>query len=189
MKSKKNLFAVLLMLLTTSVFSQSKDYKCCIQNIKTPDSKTIEFDIYLEWNGMDSPKFTLFQAGIDFNYDVVANGGTVTGFYKPESADNRLPKYQRYPKWKFNETSKQIRLLAAIAPDSIAIVIPPSPGIKLGTFVLQNTVPFKDVSKLNFEWSFGFGSATKTKTMISVYQPGLAMPKDITVPGNHCVKK
>jgi hypothetical protein len=186
---KKNLFVALLMLFTTSVFSQSKDYKCCIQNIKSPDSKTIEFDIYLEWNGMDSPKFALFQGGIDFNYDEIANGGTVTGSYKAESADKKLSKYQRDPKWKFNETSKQIRLLAAIAPDSVASVLPPAPGIKLGTFVLKNTKPFKDVSKLNFEWYFGFGSATKTKTMVSVYQPGLAMPKDITVQGNHCVKK
>ncbi len=189
MKTKQLLIVTLVMLFSISAFAQSKDYKCCIQNIIFPDPNTIEFDVFLEWNGMDSPKFTLLQAGIDFNYDEISAGGKITGSFKPGSADKSLPKNQQSPQWKFNEISKQIRLLAAIVQDSSAITIPPSPGIKLGTFVLKNTVPFKDASKINLEWSFKIGSATKTKTMLSVYQPGIGVPKDITVPGNHCIRK
>ncbi len=187
---RKSLYIIYVFIsIATTVFSQSKDYKCCIQNIKNPDPKTIEFDVFLEWEGMDSPKFTFLQAGINFNYDDIANGGTITGAYKQGSADKSLPRYQQSPKWNINQNSKQIRLLAAICPDSAAVNIPPPPGFRLGTFVMTNTVPFKNISRLNLEWSFTPGSATKTVTKISIYQPVLAMPKDVTVPGNHCIKR
>jgi hypothetical protein len=189
MKGKIILLLLLAIISNANVFAQSGNYKCCIENIVNPDPTTIEFDVFLEWNGIDSQRLTAVQGGIKFNYDEVANGGTITGSFKPGSADKALPRYQQSPKWNVNPLSKQIRLLAAIAPDSAAIKIPPPPGIKLGTFVMKNTAPFKSISNLNFEWSFASGSSTTTKTQVSTYTEGIFSTKDITVPGNHCVKK
>lgn len=180
---------LLLMLFSLKSFSQEENYNCYIKNIKNINEKTIEFDVFLEWTGTSSQKFTFFQAGINFNYDVMAGGGVITGIHKPGSADPSLPNAQQKLNWSINQSSKQIRLKTSIAMDSVAVSIPPPPGFRLGTFVMTNTVPFSKSSKPDFSWSFAPGSSTMTKTMVTVYLNGTKAPKDITNPKNHLVKE
>lgn len=167
-------------------FSQS-DYKSCIKNIKIVDANTVEFDVYLE--SVNDFKLTSFQGGVTFNYDAIANGGIITGEYKAGSADKTLPKQQQSPKWTLNATSKQIRLTASIVPDSIAVSIPASPGVRLGTFVMKNTVTFVQDVIPDFKWSFARGSGTTTTTLVTAYVNGAKMPANITKPESHCVEK
>ena len=76
----------LVLLFTINSFGQTNTYNCYLKNINQIDSKTLEFDIWLEWTGSNTQLFGAFQAGIDFNYDGMANGGTITGEYVPGSA-------------------------------------------------------------------------------------------------------
>ncbi len=194
MKFKKTTLRVILCLVFSifvckpDVFSQANDYVCCIRNITQTSPTQIEFDVILEWNGTNSAKLTFLQAGINFNYSALANGGTITGAYKPGSADPSITAAQQFPNWKVDASSKQIRLLAAIAtPSSTATIIPPSPGFRVGTFVMTNTVPFSSATP-TFFWSFAPGSVTTTTTLLGVYLNGSTTgTSSVTNPSSHCV--
>ncbi len=145
-------------------------YNCYLKNITYTDSKHLEFDIWLEWTGTNANKFLTFQAGINFNYAGMANGGTITGAFVAGSADPSLPASQKAPNWNVNQTSKQIRMIAALAtPVGIAVPIPAPPGIRLGKFKMTNTADFPCDSVPNFKWHFQTGSSSKTKTDIAFY--------------------
>ena len=179
----------ILMSYASVTFSQTNDYKCCIKNIRNVNPATIEFDIFIESSGKNKQKLTAMQGGINFNYEAIADGGTITGTFKQGSADPLLPRTQQSPRWNINPQSKQIRLLAAIAHDSIAVVIQSTPGMRIGTFVMTNTVPFKKEVIPDFTWLFKTGSGSTSKTQLTTYVNGATITKDITVPENHCVKK
>ncbi len=193
MKFKKTTLRVILCLAFSffvckpDVFSQANAYQCCIRNIQQTSPTQIEFDVILEWTGTNAAKFQFFQAGINFNYSALSNGGTITGTFKTGSADATLPLIQQSPNWNINSTSKQIRLLASVAsPSSTAATVPPPPGFRLGTFVMTNTVPFSATSPA-FVWSFTTGSATLTQTKVGFYINGATTGSDITNPGSHCI--
>ncbi len=181
-------FSILIFFSTNNVLAQANNYYCYIENIRLTSTSTIEFDVRIEWTGSNTQKLTLFQAGINFNYAGLANGGTITGAFKPGSADPLLPGAQHAPNWNINQSSKQIRMLAAIvAPSTNAISIPGPPGFRLGTFVITNTVPFSLSSSPNFAWSFATGTATTSITQISAYINGATTGTNITIPSNHFI--
>ena len=155
-------------------FSQGpNDYNFCIRNVSHTSPGIIEFDVWLEWSGTNKQKFQLFQGGLNFNYDGLANGGVITGNFVPGSADPSLPAVQQIPNWNINPVSRQIRFLAAIAtPVSVAAVVPASPGVKLGTFRMTNTVSFTEKAPMNFAWSFSTGTKTTTQTKEAFYLNG-----------------
>jgi hypothetical protein len=165
------------------------NYNCCVKNITQTSPTTLQFDVYLEWTGSAAAKLLFLQGGLNFNYSGMANGGTITGMYLAGSADPSLPLSQQVPNWNLNSSSKQIRLLAAIAtPASIAATIPGPPGFRLGTFIISNTVPFTTASTPNFTWSFAQGSATTTQTKLGVYLNGATTGSEVTIPTAHCVQ-
>ena len=147
-------------------------YNCYIKNITQTSTKTLEFDVWVEWTGSEpnTYKFNFFQAGIDFNYSGMLNGGTITGAFVSGSADASIPTVQQSPNWNINSTSHQIRMLAAInTTSSTAVTIPASPGIRLGTFRITNTADFTTGSTPDFTWKFATGSGTTTKTALGAY--------------------
>ncbi len=169
------------------------DYNICIKNVRQPaDAKNVlEFDVWMEWkNPTKTNKLLAFQAGLNFNYAGMANGGKITGAFVPGSADPSLPPPQNAPNWNINPTSKQIRMLAFIVrPSSRAVAIPPSPGIRIGTFRMTNTVPFTDNSKPNFAWHYGTGVNGKTQTKEFIYVNGSTLGSgylDTSPSPNHC---
>jgi hypothetical protein len=185
----RNFLIILLALISLNLksFSQANNYNCCIKNITLVSPNEYQFDVVLEWTGTNSAKFTFLQAGIDFNYSALSNGGTITGAYVPGSGDPSLPPVQNSPNWVINQTSKQIRLLAAIATNSaFAAPIPGPPGFRVGTFRMTNTVPFSSTAP-TFTWSFAPGSATKTVTLLGVYLNTSTLSTNVTIPQNHCV--
>lgn len=185
----RNFLIILLVLISFNLksFSQANNYNCCIKNITLVSPNVYEFDVVLEWTGTNSAKLTFLQAGIDFNYSALSNGGTITGAIVPGSADPSLPASQQSPNWVINQTSKQIRLLAAIATSSaIAAPIPGPPGFRVGTFRMTNSVPFSSTAP-TFTWSFAPGSATKTVTALGVYLNSSTLSGNVTIPQNHCV--
>lgn len=166
--------------ISATAFSQN-EYKCYIKNISQTNDRTLVFDVWIEWTGAGANKFQSFQAGIDFNYWVMANGGTITGAFVPGSADASLPAVQQVPNWTINSSSKQIRMLAAIAtPSSTAVSIPAAPGIRLGSFKMTNTVAFLSNSTPDFTWQFETGSATTTKTAVTAYLNGASTAESVT---------
>jgi len=176
-----------LMLFTVKGYSQANNYNCCIKNITQTSPSTFEFDVWLEWTGSNTEKLTFFQAGINFNYAGIANGGTMTGTFKAGSANPGLAAVQQAPNWNINATSKQIRMLAAIAtPSIVASTVPAPPGWRLGTFVITNTVPFTTNSSPDFVWSYLTGTSTTTKTQVSFYLNGATTGTDVTIVGQQC---
>jgi hypothetical protein len=164
-------------------------YNAYIKNINFIDCKNLEFEIWAEWTGTNTQKFQFFQAGINFNYVGLANGGTLTGAYQLGSADPSLPATQQAPNWNINQTSRQIRLLAAIAtPSSTAASIPSPAGFRIGKFKITNTVNFNTGAAPNFTWKFDPGTSTTTKTVMSTYVNGATTAIDVTIAANHAVQ-
>lgn len=183
---KRILLFTLCFLVFTGVKLRAQDYKCTIQNITLVSSSVLEFDVYLYSVTTDTIHLNGFQAGINFNYTGMANGGTITGSFKPNSSydpntASQLPAPMNAPNWNINATSHQIRLLAAlITASSVAPILPNSaPGIKLGTFRMTNTVPFTSCTTPDFVWSFVTGS-NMTKTTITAWVNSAPNPAAIT---------
>jgi hypothetical protein len=172
-----------------TITCQPNSYAIYIKNITYTDCRNLEFDVWLEWTGSNTQKFTFFQAGINFNYSGLASGGTITGAFIPGSADQSLPAVQQAPNWNINASSKQIRLLAAIAtPSVVAVVTPPPPGFRLGRFRMTNTVDFSPGASPNFNWSFQVGTSTTTQSRVNFYLNGASTGTDITVQSSHFVQ-
>ena len=182
------LSSLILVLFTVQAYSQTNTYNQYIKNINFIDCKNLEFEIWLEWTGTNTQKFLSVQAGIEFNYAGMANGGVITGGFVAGTADPSLPASQQSPSSNVNQTSKQFRLLAAIAtPVSVAIVCPGPPGIRLGKFKFTNTAEFTNGSTPNFVWKFSTGTSTTTSTKVSFYLGSATTGTDITVPSQHFV--
>jgi hypothetical protein len=184
MKSRYVLLSLLsILIFSKNIFAQANSFNCGIRNIIKTSANKYQFDVYLEWTGTNTQKLTFFQAGINFNYAGMANGGIINGSFLPGSADPSLPPIQQSPNWNINQSSKQIRMFGAIAtPSSVAVPIPSPPGFRLGTFVMTNTVNFTQNAAPNFIWSFVTQTATTTKTILSCYINGATNGTDITNP-------
>ena len=189
-KCKSILFLLLFMIgITGKVFSQTNTYNVQLRNIVFLDCKNLEFDVWVEWTGSNTNKFQFFQAGINFNYAGLANGGTITGAFQPGSADPSLPAVQQAPNWNVNQSSKQIRMLSAIAtPSSIAATIPPPPGFRIGKFKITNTADFPLGATPNFAYSTIVGTSTTTQTKLAAYLGGATTGTDITATGTFSVE-
>lgn len=164
---KKIILFSLLVLAGTSLFANS--FTCTIKNINQPKNtdNVLEFDVYVYNTGKETIKFQSLQAGINFNYDGLANGGVITGQFVKNSADRTLLANQQNPNWTVNQETKQIRLLAAIQTSSNMAATIPVEGLKVGTFRLTNTKPFASVSP-NLEWSFITANG-KTKSTLTAF--------------------
>ncbi|MBL7764995.1 MAG: T9SS type A sorting domain-containing protein [Chitinophagaceae bacterium] len=187
MKLKTTLFksmilACSMMLLSVMSFAGNNNYTCSVKNIHQINAYQLEFDIWIEATTNDPMKFQCFQGGLNFNYDGIANGGTITGEFVKGSAYDKLPKIQQNPNWVINAHSKQIRLLPVIAtPSSIAMVIPTMGGFKVGTFRMTNTVPFTANATPDFSWSFASSTANVTKSMVTTYNANKSVGQSMTV--------
>lgn len=162
-----------LIAMSMAFLSQAQLFHCDIKNITQPNNTTIEFDVYIYSTGTDVLRLGGFQGGIYFNYNALANGGTITGSfvagssYNP-STNSQLPSPQNAANWNINTTSHQIRMLASIQTQfaNAAIIPNTAPGIRLGTFRMINTVPFSSCVRPDFTWSFISGSGlTKSATV------------------------
>ncbi len=167
--------------ITGKVFSQTNTSNLYLKNIAFVDCRTLEFDIWLEWTGTNTQKLAFFQAGINFNYTGLANGGTLTGAVITGTPDASLPVVQQNPNWSINQTSKQIRMTAAIAtPVQTAVATPPPPGYRLGRFRLTNTVDFVAGTTPNFAFNFAVGTASTTQTKVAWYLGSSTTATDVT---------
>ena len=168
-------------------FSQTNTYNCYLKNINQIDSKNLEFEICLEWTGTNTQLFGGFQAGIDFNYIGMANGGIITGEFVAGSAGD-VGIQQKSPNWNINQSSKQIRMIVAIATQaSLAVQTPNPPGFRLGTFRMTNTNDFTFGSTPNFVWKFLNGSNSTTQTKLFFYLYGASTMTDVTTSVEHFI--
>ena len=184
------LSSLILTMFTVQSYSQvTNTYNCYLKNITYVDCKHLDFEIWLEFIGTNTQQFQFFQAGINFNYAGMANGGTMTEAFQAGSADASLPAVQRAPNSNLNATSKQIRILAAIAtPSSIAVPIPAPPGFRLGRFRITNTADFTLGSTPNFTWRYVTGSGSTTQTNIALYLAGATTGTSVTDSTHHFVE-
>ena len=130
-----------LLLMTHLVSAQT--YRCDIKNINYNIAPNIiEFDIWLQNTGSNVYKMMGFQAGIDFDYVGLANGGTITASFVSGSNSLPAPQNNLSSNVSLNAVSKQIRITAALVPSQTIAASITSVPLKFGTFRLTNTVPF-----------------------------------------------
>jgi len=179
-----------LILFVANGFSQGpNDYKVCIKNQIQTSPTQFKFDIFAEWTGTNAQLMQSFAAGINFNYAGMVNGGSITGAYQAGSADPSLPNAQRVLTWNINGTSHQIRMPAVIVSASTpAVAVPPPPGFRLGTMVVNNTVPFTPGSTPNFVFAFVAGTSTTTNTVQTEYLNGSSTAVNVTNPAFYCIE-
>ncbi len=170
---KKSFLIFSLFITSIKCFSQTTDYLCIIDNITLVNPTTISFEIRIENTGTNPLSLIAIQAGINFNYAALVNGGTITGTSVPANSIT----------WNIDPVSKQIRMYALFGS---GIPIPVSPGISLGTFHLINTVPFSSSIPI-LNWSFLPTSITTTNTIVLCSVNGDPLSSNITNTANHTV--
>ena len=148
-------------------FAQENSYNCYLKNINQIDSKNLEFDIWLEWTGTNSQLFRGYQAGIDFNYTGIVNGGTITG-----ALDSRQPGLRTgFPITKCEESLVRSTKVSAIEKNIFVSVRTPLPfrkyQIKFGVLAVVKSFVFdiRNVPNLN-PGGEGTGTATKVSDPI-----------------------
>jgi hypothetical protein len=172
---------------TFNVFAEG-NYTCKLKNITQTNANTLVFDLWMEWTGnAPEQQFHSLQAGINFDYNAIVNGGQLTGSYVSGSSFSGFASSQKNYSCKIDENSHQFRIAAAFTNASNAVTITRGNGIKIGTFKITNTVPFTANSRPNFSWSFQLVGNTTTRTMVSTYNQS-KLGKDITVNAQHIVE-
>ena len=169
--------------------AQANNYNCVIKNVNQVSNTELDFDIWLEWTGTNTAYLAQLEAGVNFNYAGIANGGTLSGSFVPGSADPGLPAAQQGPNLcEINATSLQFRFSTpSISPNTSALLIPGAPGIRIATLRITNTVSFTAGSTPNLAWSFTPTSATTTRSRISAYVNTSTIPSGLVIQAGHSV--
>ena len=175
----------LVVVFSSSVFSQTNNYQCNMTNIWT-FSNYIEFEVLLSWTGTNNAKLAQFSAGIDFNYDDIANGGTLTGSFVSGSASALLPISQQTVSANIDPISHQFRILGAFSNTSSAYTLPMNSSISLGRFRITNSVPIPSPRQGLYSWSFVTAS-NKTKTKLMCYIGTSTVATEVTIPSAYNV--
>jgi hypothetical protein len=177
----KSLFAGVFMLVgmasAISVKAQTPSFSCYITNEVLVSPTVYQFDIYLLKTGGPDFQYAAGQWGITVNPDV-ANGGNLTASIVQGSTLLEKPA----------QANVTAILPAVTSVFNIAAKAPPgtgngskitdvnggcaSPGTKVATFKITNSVPFAPNSKMNHTFNFTSG-AGKTATKIHAYVNGL----------------
>jgi len=185
----KSLFAGVFMLASVAATNpgkaQTPSFSCYIANEVQVSPTVYQFDIYLLKTGGADFEYASGQYGITVNPDV-ANGGNLTATVIQGSSLLEKPV----------QANTTAQLLAVTSIFNIAAKAPPgtgngskitdvnggcsSPGTKVATFKITNTVPFAPNSKMNHTFNFTSG-AGKTATKVHAYVNGINT--DITASG------
>jgi hypothetical protein len=183
------LFLAALFFGVQSAMAQANNYNCVIKNVNQVSNTELDFDIWLEWTGTNTAYLAQLEAGVNFNYAGIANGGTLSGSFVPGSADPSLPAAQQVPNLcEINATSLQFRFSTpSISPNTSALLIPGAPGIRIATLRITNTVSFTAGSTPNLAWSFTPTSATTTRSRISAYVNTSTIPSGLVIQAGHSV--
>lgn len=159
---KKIFVLIVLASLWFSTYSQYYTFTISNFHLVSGTNNQLEFDIHIRNISTDTLRLQTAMFGINFNYAGLSNGGTITGSFVPGSSydpstNAELPPPQNAPIWNVNSTTHRIRGLATIQTNySLMPIIPTSsPGLKLGTFRLTNTVPYPTNCLIpNFNYNF-----------------------------------
>lgn len=168
--------------------AQANNYSCVLKNIHLASATELEFDIWLQWTGTNTAYLASLEAGINFNYAGIANGGTLTGSFVPGSADPSLPAIQQTLNCEVNATSLQFRVFAAlVSPNTSATQIPTSAAFRIGRFRITNTVAFTTGVTPNFTWSFTPTTANTTRSRITAYINNSTVASGLVIQAGHTV--
>jgi hypothetical protein len=170
----------IILIIATRISAQGSPYNCYIKNIIQVNPQRISFEIWIESTGTNTLQLNGFEAGINFNYTGLANGGTITA-----STDMTLPIDKQLWACELSQTSKQIRVLSKLGNIG-SPVMPATPGMLIARVLLSNTVIFSPATP-NFTWNFGDSDGYKTKTIVLCFVDGDPATSNITNPASQIV--
>jgi hypothetical protein len=178
-----NLKFILLLLFFISLNSTNGNsqvlFNCTLANLQYPTPTTLEFDLMLSSSSAVTCKLAGFQAGIEVDYNAIANGGVLTASWVPGSSDALLP--SGYTNLSQNVLTnlgpaltgsgyRQIRMTAMIiTSSSLSIPLTATPK-RYARIRLTNTgSTFNPSVNPKFIWSFQ-PSTFRTRTNLIVHQ-------------------
>jgi hypothetical protein len=168
---------LIMMIFSIGQLKAQNGYNCTIDSIQLISPTELTFDIMVKNTGTTNLGLQTFQVGIEFDYDALAAGGTITSSWVPGSSTALLPSG-------FQDLSaqgavamgvpltgsnyRQIRLTAKTGV-GVAIAVPiPTTYARYARLKLTNTVPFPSCVAPNFIWSF-VNTTGRTRTAISAF--------------------
>lgn len=153
-----------------AVTADSISYACKITNIVQQDTATLTFDVYITNTGLDTLKFASLDGNVSFDYFGISNGGTLAGAFVPGSASASLATIQKTPDWNVDPVTKHIIMKSYAAPVvGSCFKIPYTDSVKIGTFILVDTKPFKINSTASFVWKITPGSSLARTSALKCY--------------------
>ncbi|MEZ5045408.1 MAG: T9SS type A sorting domain-containing protein [Chitinophagaceae bacterium] len=171
------------------VFAQSKKINAIMKNISLVAPNEIQFDLYLENASTDGTTLSLngFQIGIDFDFEALSNGGTLSTNvvkYNPLLPTSFLQD-NRQPNWgakirNFTPTTGHWRVSANTISKADAPVITKE-GLWYGTYSITNSTSFNKDAIYNFEWFVG-AKQGRTKTAVAAFEGTSTLGKPFTSP-------
>jgi len=175
--SVRKVFLVLFVVASLAGKAQSPTFGCYITNEVVVSPTVYQFDVYLLNTSTVTFEYAIGQWGISVN-SAVANGGTLTPSIVSGSSQlsntNQVPITVTVP---FSATfgSYMFNILARSAPSagSGSIISSvnngcPSPGTRIASFRITNSVAFATNSTMNHVFNF-VGAAGRTQTEIFAY--------------------
>lgn len=163
---KKIITVLFAFIISYSTYSANNNYQCYIKNQKQISKNQMTFEIWVYWENSDSIQFQSIQAGIDFDYSAIANGGKLSASIIPNSSQQGMLNIRRDNIGiKVDEISKQLRIAAYITPKSPNFLRTLN-EFKIGTFKITNSVAFTSESKPNLTWSPSSSSSSNTGNIV-----------------------
>jgi hypothetical protein len=171
--------------MTSIVMNANIHYQCTIKDIKQVSLSKLMFDIWLDLDKESNFQIQSLQAGIDFNYDEISNGGQLTASLEPTFISKPLVATSNNSKAIINQISKQILLQMTVLDKNSG---PFSGNIKLGTITITNNKPFTSDSKPKFKWHQGLSYRDeKVKVVLLCYENNSQNGSEITNLQNHTI--
>lgn len=186
---KKYLILVLITIISISGYSTEKKYNCWIKNIKQLNSQEMTFDIWLSWDDIEISQFQAFQAGINFNYDEIANGGELSASFVSENVTFKSSNDKIRAKVVIDQSNHQIRLFTDILHHEFARLKTSSQQIKVVTVKISNSKNFATNSKPLFSWYKGMSNKSNSASVVLCYLKNNNHGSKITDLANHFVEE
>jgi hypothetical protein len=134
-------------------------------------SNTLNFDLILTNTSGSDNVLNVFQTGIDFNYDGIANGGAISFTYVAGSSElsSEHKKFNSVDVF-IDRTTHELRITGQVVlSSSLGTKLANNAPIRIGTFQLMNTKTWTPSSSPSFSFNTLKSSLTRTKLLVGTY--------------------
>lgn len=168
-------FALFITSAVTTSAQKTSELQVCMKNLIQTSPSEIQFELWISDNTQngDTYQFQSIQAGIDFDYAAISNGGTLTTSMVKSNPSLPTTQKTQIPNW--GGTTKNLqpstghwRIAALVNLDKATAPIINANGFWYATYKITNSVPFTANSNPNFVFNLSSARA-KTRTAVTAF--------------------